>query len=464
MTVQNAAHSFRWAETGFRLQPFEVRGLIIRFPVLPGHRLRGKGFARAGGLGLVFALIVPWAFSAGWAQAESVTIPASVPLRVQIDHGYRLRTGQQILGHLTEAVYVSRSMVIPAGAQVIGTITATHPVGRGERANALLDGDFTPLKNPVVQFQTIVLPGGTRLPIATSVTERTTKLIRFRAGKEHDSLKSQAQAQITQHKDEVTRTITAPNKMDRVRRFLYGQLPWHPQEIWAGTDFDAELTQPLEVPDAAPPVAPADTEEKLGGTLEARLIASLDSATASEGEPVHAVLTQPLLDGGKRHVLLPEGTQLTGSVLRTRRAKSFGRNGALRFTFRDIAAPNSPAQRVHGQVTAAEGMGDQNLSIDDEGGVKAKPAAGRFLAPLVLSALAVKSLDNDGSAVAQGAVVSNGFGIIARIVGMAVSDRNVGAGFAYYGLAKSIYRRFIARGHDVTFGRDTRMEIELTER
>jgi len=72
---------------------------------------------------------------------------------------------------------------------------------------------------------------------------------------------------------------------------MYGQLPWHPQEIWAGTDFDAELTQPLEVPHADPPVPDAPGEEKLGGTLEARLITSLDSSTAAVGEPVHAVLT-----------------------------------------------------------------------------------------------------------------------------------------------------------------------------
>jgi len=58
-------------------------------------------------------------------------------------------------------------------------------------------------------------------------------------------------------------------------------------------------------------------------------------------------------------------------------------------------------------------------------------------------------------------VVSNGFGVVARVIGMASSDRSIGAGFAYYGLAKSIYRRWIARGHDVTFARDTRMEIEL---
>jgi hypothetical protein len=398
------------------------------------------------------------------ALADTVTVPASVPLRVEIDHGYRLRAGQQILGHLTEPVYVSRSLVIPAGAQVIGTITATHPVRRGERANALLDGDFTSLKDPVVQFHTLVLAGGARLPIATSVTERTTQLVRFRAGKAHTSLKDQVHAQIAQHKDQLTQTVSAPNKMDRLRRFMYGQLPWHPQEIWAGTDFDAELTQPLDVPDAKPPAPAAAGDPKLSGTLEARLITSLDSSTASLGEPVHAVVTQPLLDASKKHVLLPEGSELTGVVLQTKPAKSFGRNGALRFTFRDIAAPQQAPQRVAGQVTAAEGADGQNLSIDDEGGVKAKPDQGRFLAPLVLGLLAAKSLDNDGSAVTQGAVVSNGFGVVARVVGMAASDRSVASGFAYYGLAKSIYRRWIARGHDVTFGRDTRMEIELSER
>ena len=398
------------------------------------------------------------------AQSERVTVAAAVPLRVEVDHGYRLRVGQQIAGHLTDPVYVARSLVIPAGAQVVGTITATRSVPRGERANALLDGDFTPLKDAVVQFQTLVLPGGTRLPIATSVTERTTKLVRFQASKPHSSLKSQVQAQITEHKKQVKETVNGPNKMDRLRRFVYGQLPWHPQEIWAGTDYDAELTQPLEVPQAQPPVAAVEGDPKLSGTLEARLITNLDSSTAKQGQPVHAVVTQPLLDAAKQHVVLPEGTELTGVVLQSKRAKSFGRNGALRFTFRDVVAPQQPAQRVEGQVTAAEGVDNQNLTIDEEGGVKAKPDKGRFLAPLVLGLLANKSLDNDGSGVAQGAVVSNGFGVVARVVGMAASDRNVAAGFAYYGLAKSIYRRWIARGHNVTFSRDTRMEIELSER
>jgi len=127
------------------------------------------------------------------ALADPTTVAASVPLRVEIDHGYRLRAGQQILGHLTEPVYVSRSLVIPAGAQVIGTITATHPVRKGERANAMLDGDFTRSKDPVVQFHTLVLPGGARLPIATSVTEADHTAGAFPAGKAHNSLKNQVQ-------------------------------------------------------------------------------------------------------------------------------------------------------------------------------------------------------------------------------------------------------------------------------
>jgi hypothetical protein len=398
-----------------------------------------------------------------FAWADTVTIPASVPLRVEVDHGYRLRVGQQVLGHLTEPVYVSRSLAIPVGAQLIGTIIGTRPVPKGERTDALLNGDFTPLKQAEVEFHTLVLAGGERLPIATSVKERTTQAIHFRSKPEHASIKNEIQTQFNQQKDQLTHTITAPEKMDRLRRFLYGQLPWHPQEIWAGTDFDAELIQPLEITHPDPPIAAAATDEPLVGTLNARLVTDLSSSTATLGAPVRAISTRPLLDS-KKHVLLPEGTELKGVVLQTKRARSFGRNGALRFTFRDIVPPGDTAQTVHGQVTAAEGAKNQNLAIDDEGGVKAQPDRGRFLAPLVLGLLANKSLDQDGSAAAQGAVVSNGFGVVARIVGMAVSDRNVSAGFAFYGLSKSVYKRFIARGHDVAFAKDTLLDIELSER
>src|ERR1700735_5408115 len=87
--------------------------------------------------------------------------------------------------------------------------------------------------------------------------------------------------------------------MDTAKQALYAQVPVHPQELWAGTQYDAELKQPLElVGQTAPaPVAAADLNElKLTGNLEARLVDPVDSSTATAGMPVEAVLTQPLFE------------------------------------------------------------------------------------------------------------------------------------------------------------------------
>ncbi|HEY0760364.1 MAG TPA: hypothetical protein VGD59_14025, partial [Acidisarcina sp.] len=115
----------------------------------------------------------------------------------------------------------------------------------------------------------------------------------------------------------------------------------------------------------------------------------------------------------------------------------------------------------------AEATADQNLSIDSEGGAKAGPPKDQLLAPLLLGVLAISSLDrdrdNDGVAV-KNAVVSNGFGLVARVWTAASGDRNVASGFAYFALSKSIYRRWIARGHETVFPRDTVLEIELASR
>jgi hypothetical protein len=400
-----------------------------------------------------------------------VLVPKGMPLRVQVDKGYPMKTGEAISGHLIEPVYVGNGLAIPRGSLVTGRIVGETPAPRKDRVVALMNGDFTRLKEPVIEFNSLQLQNGQKLAIRTVVTERTTKTIHFNASQKHHSLIggaiADAKNQITQKKADLEDTASAPNKMDRVRRFLYGQMPWHPQEVWAGTQFDADLTQPLPVPrteaDVSWPSVDAE-DRKLAGTLHARLTDTLDSRVTKRGAPVHAVLTQPLMDADGTHVVLPEGTDLTGSVLQSKPARSFGRNGTLRFTFRDVAAPNEKPKAVVGQVVGAEGKGEQNLTIDSEGGVKANPDQGRFIAPLVLGLLANHSLDGDGNATATGAVSSNGFGVAARIVAMTAASPELTATFGFYGLAQSVYWRWIARGHDVTFPKNTELAIDLSER
>jgi len=56
------------------------------------------------------------------------------------------------------------------------------------------------------------------------------------------------------------RGIYAPHKWDAAKQALYAQIPVHPQELWAGTQYDAELKQPLELTGQSVP-APAEAAD-----------------------------------------------------------------------------------------------------------------------------------------------------------------------------------------------------------
>jgi hypothetical protein len=76
--------------------------------------------------------------------------------------------------------------------------------------------------------------------------------------------------------------------------------------------------------------------------------------------------------------------------------------------------------------------------------------------------LAGRAFDDDENQTFNNAVASNGFGIVGRVVGIAASSRNVAAGIGIYGAALSFYDLWLARGHDVVFPKDTRVEITTT--
>jgi hypothetical protein len=77
--------------------------------------------------------------------------------------------------------------------------------------------------------------------------------------------------------------------------------------------------------------------------------------------------------------------------------------------------------------------------------------------------MAVASQDEDGGVLRQG-VTSNGFGLMARVATMAAASRDASTGFAAFAFSKSIYRRYIARGHEVSFPANTEMTIDLSRR
>jgi hypothetical protein len=425
------------------------------------------------------------AFAQDLAPQPAELVPAGVPLRVELDKSYPLRVGTRIQGHLTESVYLIDHVAIPANTKVYGTITSKHSVSRQVRTAAMFNGDLTPLKNADVTFSDLETPDGRHFNIDTDATERTSKLVRMAAPEQapRRSLGQRIAAAFRWTKRETAAAFTAPDKWDTAKQALYAQVPVHPQELWAGTQYDAELKQPLELTgqDVPAPAPAADLSElKLTGNIEARLVDPVDSNTARAGMPVEAVLTQPLFEtepvttvqvadatvpaATRAHgkLLLPEGTHLIGSVVEAKPAGMFGHNGSLRFTFRKAELPAGDERVVHGRVIAAETVRSDRVQIDNEGQIKAN-GSNRFLAPITLGSLAAVS-DSTGAGLVKEAMTSNGLDLLTRVIGTAAGNGGLISGFAYYEVGKVVFDTWIARGHEVVFAKNTRLEIELAQR
>ncbi len=397
---------------------------------------------------------------------QAATLDAGVPLHITTTRNAKMRVGAPVEGVLADPVWVYDRLVLPKGTPVRGTVTALEPLEGEDRLKARLNGDLTPLHTPVVRFTSVQL-GRERLPVDAEGGVRQTETVRF-AGRKKPSIGARLKGMVRDKWASVHDEVLAPGLGDRALRLFYNQLPYHPQSVWKGTDFVADLQQPATLRAPKQPVPVLVQGANLAGslppdtTVHARLVTALSSETAKQGEKITAVVTEPVLDA-KHELVLPEGAKLEGTVLRAKPSRSLGRNGALHFTFREVQRQDEAAQRMYGTVTGATGAQAQNLTVDDEGNVQAQPDKNRFAAPLLLAVLAAAGHDDDGGA-GQQVVGSNGLGLVGRVVAAAASSPNAAAGFGAYGFAKSVYFRFLRRGHPVTFPKDTPVEVEFSKR
>src|ERR1700737_2956990 len=95
------------------------------------------------------------------AQSRTLAVDAGVPLHVVLDKRVSFtKVGQRLQGHVAQPVYVFDQVAVPAGTTVLGKVTEVHPVSRMKRFDALMGGDFTPLREAQVEFDTLVLGNG----------------------------------------------------------------------------------------------------------------------------------------------------------------------------------------------------------------------------------------------------------------------------------------------------------------
>jgi len=465
-------------------------------------------FMAAGVTLLVTLLAAPAAADQSDPAPIDLVVNAGRPLRVEVDRRVELKhAGQLVTGTVREPVYAYDRIVIPAGAKVRGHIVRLENESKFLRARAYASGNFSPPKHAVLQFDTLVLENG-ELPIATVVTGGIVNVTRSLAGgtsrtplsgPDHiDSNDAVANASLAPHKRNTfeqhaadaiaeakhdvsdvfasVKSLKEPGTLGRLKDAAVQQLPYHPQYLAKGTVYDAQLTAPISFGRAVPAIAaPAGTTPAPDSILTARLATTLDSSKTPRGTVFEAVLTQPVFSAD-HHVVLPEGTRLTGEVTFAEPARSFHRNGRLRFLFEHVQAPNQAAAPLLGALESIEASKNDRVAVDDEGGATLENSNTRFIAPALAILALHGSIERDGHSHpdpdGDGSIKTEGSGAgtrgIGGFIGMgffgtAVSQitRPVGIALGVYGAARTMYKNVLGKGREVTFAADTPIQVRL---
>jgi len=416
-----------------------------------------------------------------------MTVQAGTPIKVALDSEVRVReVGQAIHGKTTEPVYAFDKLLIPVGTVVNGKVSAIDAVPKMVRTMQATNGNFSPVRPVHVQFEELVMGDGRRVALDTVASPAPDGVLRFVSANEKAEQKNGVQEAaskkvsatrqaIRQQWSDLQKQIHEPGKMHKLKRAALAQLPVHPQYIDSGTSFNANLQQPLDFgTEAVKPEALLNigAPPPTGSVVHARLETALSSATAKMGDPVEALITEPLVVSD--HLILPEGSVIKGSVVQVARARRLGRNGQLRILFHQVAPPHGIEQRVETNLEGVAVAKGEHLKLDAEGGAQVTTPRTRYLTTGIQVMLAASQASPDRDAGRGGASAgeagggaasgASGFKLVGMVVGIAAHSRVVSAGFGSYGAAMSIYYHFLARGRDVVYPKDMAMVIGLGTR
>lgn len=399
-------------------------------------------------------------------RTVALTVPVGTPLQVALDREVRVkRVGQPLEGHLMQPVYAFDQLVLPLGTRVRGHISRIGRPGGKRFAWSILNADFSPARPVEVSFDQIVLADGRQLPLHVAVVPGSGQVIRLvdsgaaQSGSANNPLTVKMD-EARQEWRQAAQQIREPEKVHRALRFGMAELPFHPQYIDAGTLYYAELQQPLDFGSEAvkeQTLSSIGTAPPPGSLVRASLLTPLDSGTAKRGEAVQAVVSRPLLDGGR--LILPQGTLLNGSVMQVRPARRLKHNGQLRIDFHELQLPSGSTFRVDTTLEGIQGGGTDRL--DPEGAVKTTNPRSRYVTTGFAVSLAMVGSggkrDVGNASPAAGGAVS--FRLIGIVVGLAVRSHTMAILMSAYGGSRSIYMNFFGPGRNIAFPRDTTMEI-----
>ena len=415
-----------------------------------------------------------------------LVLPAGTPIKVAIEKDVKIRrAGQSIEGKTVEPIYAFDKLLVPAGTEVEGRITAIDRVSKKTRTLSAMNADFSPSHALHIEFNQLVLSDGRYIQMSTAVAP-SAGILNFVTAKETKQSKvgeaeQKAKGKLNEARQDIKRQIetakqeiSKPDKMHRVERLALAQSPYRPQYLDAGTVFNADLRQELAFGSESLPAESAaniGTLPASGGTIHAWLTTPLSSSDSKKNDLVEAVLSQPLVFAG--NLYLPQGTKLQGAVLQVRPARLLGRNGQLRIDFHRIVLPDGPMREVEATLEGLEVAKGENLALDSEGGAQVKAPKSRYLSTGIAVALAASSAapDEDNGGVHSGGLSGGptggaangamGFKLVGTILGVAAHSQAVTAVLGVYGAAHSVYSHFLARGQDVVYPKDMSMILAI---
>ena len=398
-------------------------------------------------------------------------------LRVALDRRITVKgVGQSVTGKLVDAVYAYDRIVLPAGTIVRGHVEKLESASRGSRVRAILNGDFTPPRRAMLQFDLLVLGDGRTIPMQTSATEGIESVVvRVADTPTRTSASSRAREKISQEVRQTASIVTAPDRKERIKVAAIRALPYHPLFLTKGSTYTVRLRSRLDFGSATPAArARAGASPAPESILNARLLTEIGSATSTPGTRIEAVLTQPVFsaDGA---LILPEGTRLIGEITFSKRARRFQRHGQLRFLFETVQSPDRAPESLFASLFAVESAQGDRMSIDEEGGAKGTSSKARFAAP-ALAALAVVGAthgrldyDTDGAGpqMQYGGALSGAVGGFLGLglfgIGVNQLGRYVTVATAVFGLTRTVYSTVLVKGTEISFPIDTSIQVQLAD-
>ncbi|MDQ1410420.1 MAG: hypothetical protein QOJ41_2155 [Acidobacteriaceae bacterium] len=451
------------------------------------------------------------------AAKIDLVVPPGSTLRIALDQRTRIsHPGDAVHGKVIETVYAFDQPVIPAGSIATGHVIKIDNVPAMRRTMAYANGDLTPFRKYEVTFDTVTLPDGRRLPVTTTVSGGTAEVVHLvspSAQKQKsvsqratDAGKQQVKGKIQEAKDQVHQSweeVSAPGRMHRLKRYLLAQSPYRHQYIEPGTRFNADLDSAISFGEIQ---RTSDDFTALAGalppntTLKARLLGEVNSATATRGTRVEAVLTEPLYSQSHQ-LILPVNSRIVGQVVQAKAAHKFHHNGELRLIFERIEIPaeaeraasetapklvaeNSVNEartelthrgnlRMTGNIEGVEVDRRDHMVLDEEGGARTTDSKTRYLSTGVAILLAAAAshtdaehgtVDSAGDPGVRTAAGGSGFRLVGALISLGAKSQPVSIALGVYGASSSVYANFLSRGHEVIFPKDTPLEIGFGSR